>query len=120
MKCIFDNKECLCPHGHLHNLKSRMEKYFPTLLYNDLKSILEYDWDTKKSYELNANKEHPPTLTNHYITDKSTNHNDFSTKLYQDMIQKMKQVQNMHELVIIVNKVYDNNHDSTYGVFLSL
>ena len=62
--------ECLCPHGYLNPLKSRMGKYIYTSFYNELKLILETYLDMNNSYALNAIEEDPTTVTNNDITDK--------------------------------------------------
>ena len=76
-KYIIDNKECLCTHGHLHPLKSRMRKCIPTSLYNDLKWILEKYWDKKKSYALNSIEDYSPALENNYTVKEINNSTTF-------------------------------------------
>ena len=63
-------------------------KYTPTYLYNDLKSILEKDWNRKNSYALNSIEKCSPALTNNKITDKNIRCNYCATKFYQDIIEK--------------------------------
>ena len=36
---LIDNKQCLCDHGDLHTMISRMGKYTPGNVYNKMKEI---------------------------------------------------------------------------------
>ena len=45
--------------GHVNSLKSRLGKYTPATVYNELKTILRKYWDWKKSYTLNIKDKHP-------------------------------------------------------------
>ena len=66
-------------------------------------------------YKLNSNEEHP-SLTNYGITEKNIGFNDCTIQLYQDIIEKVKTVKTLHEVVRKFRRVDDNIYDSIFGV----
>ena len=99
-----DNKDCLCPHGYLHPMSTRLVKYIPTTVHNKLKTILKKDWDSKKSYALNINKQNPD-LTNLKISYRNIRCNGCTLLLYKYMVEKVNKMKIILELVRKLKKL---------------